>query len=88
MRVLKVEEHPKKRLLKVRYPNSAEEIDSVIPISKCKPFPLSTCYDSNLAHDRVARRSIGYVVGMVEKNILVMSQGEKRSCKSQLVALN
>ena len=49
------------------YPDSVEEIYVGLTISKHKPLPLSTFYDSDLAHDRITRRSIDDVVGMVEK---------------------
>ena len=60
----------RKKLI-VRHADSSEEVDSGLPIPKHKSLPLSTYYDADLAHDRVTRRSIGDVVGMVRKTIVV-----------------
>ena len=67
----------KKKELIDRYHEAAEEIDSGLPIPKCKPLLLVTYYDSNLVHDRVTRKSIDDVVGMVGKQILFMNQKDK-----------
>ena len=60
-----------RKKLMVLYPDSAEEVDSGLPIPKHKSLPLSTCCDADLAHDRVTRRSIGGVAGMVGNTIIV-----------------
>lgn len=57
--------------LMLLYPDSVEEVDSGLPILKHKASPLSTCYEDDLAHDRVTKRSIGGVLGMAGKTIIV-----------------
>ena len=52
-------------------PYSAEEIDSVLPMPKHKSLPLLACYDADLSYDRVTRRLIGGVVGVVGKIIVI-----------------
>ena len=59
------------RELMARYPNSLEETDSGLPVPKHEPSPLSMHCDSDLSHDRVTRRSIGGVVGMIGKKIII-----------------
>ena len=53
--------------LMVRFPDAVEEIFSGLPLPKYEPLPLSACYDSNLSHHRVMRRSTCGVAGIVGK---------------------
>ena len=62
--------------------DSAEEMHSGLPMPKHKSLPLSTCYDADLAHDRVTRRSIGGVVSMVGKSIVVHKSKRQTSVET------
>ena len=60
-----------RREMMVCCPDSAEEIDSVLLIPKHKSLLMSTCCNSDISHDRVTRRSIGGVAGIVRKTIVI-----------------
>ena len=60
----------------VRYPDTGEEIDSNHLPPKHKPLPLETHCDSNLAYERVTRRSAVGVFGM-EGKIAIIHQPKR-----------
>ena len=68
--------------LMARYPDAGEEIDSVLPPPKYKPLPLAAHYDSDLAYGRVARRSIGGVVRMVDKKATIHKTKRKTNVET------
>ena len=57
--------------LMVQCHDVVEEIDSGLPPPKHKPLSLPSCYDSNLAYDRVTMRSMCVVVGMIGKTAII-----------------
>ena len=55
----------------VHYLDAEEEIHSGLSPPKHKPLPLVAFYDSDIAHDKDTKRSIGGVVGMVGKIAII-----------------
>ena len=71
-----------RKKLMVRHPDEVEEIDSSLLPPKLKLLPLVTCYDYDLAHDRLTRISIGGVVVMVDKTAIIHKPKSKPSIET------